>query len=256
MNAVLIAPDADQLRDALQHRAFEVITWPSVIVQRLKACAALDEAIENLYGYDWIVFVNQASAHFFLARLHERGQQVSNLDSLRVCAIGEQTATALASQQVHVDVIAAHFLSGDVVNDLATYLGGRDSLARLNFLIPQAGIGRNYLKDALEDAAARADVVPVYETVAEDDATRLVALQSMLLTGSIDAVVFSRSSEIEDLAREFDTKDLTKLLPNNTVAVVPASAAEVAQAYGISRLLKVTDNSVATLADTLANHFA
>ena len=255
MNAVLISPDADQLRDALEHRGFQVIIWPSVEVQQLKTCAGLDEAIENLYGYDWITFVNEASAHFFLTRLRERGHEVSNLDSLRVCAIGEQAAGVLEPQHIHVDIIAAHFLSVDVVNDLATYLGGRDSLARLNFLIPQAAIGREYLKDALEDAGARADVVPVYETVAADDATRLVALQSMLQTDSVDAVCFSRSSEIEDLVRLFDTRDLVKLLPNNTLVVVPTSAVEVAKAYGVSRLIKVTDNSVAMLVETLAKHF-
>jgi uroporphyrinogen-III synthase len=52
---------------------------------------------------------------------------------------------------------------------VTSYAGGSDALRGVNFLLPQAAIGRDYLKDDLTDAGARADVVAAYRTVAGGD---------------------------------------------------------------------------------------
>lgn len=255
-STVLIAPEAVDSGAALRRYGFHVSTWPAVAVQPSTTSDAIKEAIENLYGYDWVIFVSEDAVHFFLKQLREGARDVSDLDSLRVCAIGEQTATALERQQVHVDVMATNFAPHKLIDSLATYLCGQDSLTRLNFLIPQAAIGRAYLQDALEEAGARADVVPAYQTVADVDITPLIALQTMLHTGSIDAVVFWQHKEIENFARLFDTRDLSNLLMQAKVVVSCDDQVELAEALGVSRLLKPADSSAVTLAATLAKHLA
>ena len=111
---------------------------------------------------------------------------------------------------------------------------------RLNFLLPQAAIGRDYLKGHIENIGARADVVVSYQTVANDDLTRLAGLHSMLLTGSVDAIVFATADEVFELARVFDTNNLGPLLRNTFVLAIGDATTNAAEAAGISQPLQPT----------------
>jgi uroporphyrinogen-III synthase len=256
-NAMLLtSPNTTELYEALRACGLSVITWPELDVQPLEVTPALAQAIDDLYGYDWLIFVSKHAVQTFLERLDARGHEVSELDSLRVCAIGEPTVALLEDAQVHIDVIATNFNAAAVVNEIATYVGGRDSLQRLNVLIPQAAIGREYLKPALEEASARADVLMAYRTVADSDATRLTALQTMLHTSSIDAVTFSTSSDVQSFARLFDTNDLGKVLKDTVAFIAGSGALELADRFGIRSAQPLASDSPLDMAQAIVQHFA
>src|SRR6185437_13182408 len=211
---ILLGPGAWEINAALVEHGFRVIPWPAVAISPAQSWATLDESIESLFGYDWLIFVNHDAARFFLQRLNQTKHDVGELDSLRVCAVGEATAAVLEQSQVHVDVVATNVTSSGVIDSIASYVGGREHLRRLNILLPQASIGRDYLRNDFEQVEARADVVIAYQTVATTDATRLTALQSLLLTASVDAVAFMTESDVSEMCRLFDTNDLGRLLRN------------------------------------------
>lgn len=229
---ILLSPHLNEIGRALHEHGFNVVTWPELALQPPSNCAALDEAIENLFGYDWLVLANEDAVRFFLQRFATQAHDVSELDSLRVCAIGEKTAARLELSQVHVDVVAPGAAGSSIVDHIATYLGGPESIQRLNFLIPQSSIGRGYLKQELEQADARADIVITYQTVAAKDATRLSVLQSLLITASIDAVAFGDEGDVIEVGRLFDTSDLSRLLVGARVFLF-AQGARVAMQMGI-----------------------
>jgi uroporphyrinogen III methyltransferase/synthase len=249
---VLLVAPASGLSPQFESAGFQTITWPSLQLTPLENFAALDEAIANLYGYDWIIFVNPDAVRFFVERLEKQSREVSDLDSLRVCAIGEATATALEHARVHVDVVATQTNPSAIVEQLGTYAGGIEHLDRLNFLLPQAAIGRDYLKEHIENIGARADVVVAYQTVANDDLTRLAGLQSMLLTSSVDAVVFNDPDEVSELARVFDTNDLGALMRNTLVLTIGDATTNAAQAFGISQPLQPNDPTPHAMTELLA----
>ena len=139
-----------------------------------------------------------------------------------------------------------------IIEQLATYAGGIEHLDRLNFLLPQAAIGRDYLKAPIEDTSARADVVVSYQTVANDELTRLAGLQSMLLTGSVDAVVFTHPAEVFELARVLDMNNLGPLLRNSFVLAIGDATMEAAEAAGISQPAQANDSSPHSIIDLLA----
>src|ERR671932_1697308 len=80
-----------------------VVACPTIEIVPPESYAQLDEAIDNLFGYDWLVLTSTNAVEHFLARLEALGKDVSELDSLRVCAIGEATAERLVPSHVHVD---------------------------------------------------------------------------------------------------------------------------------------------------------
>src|SRR5256885_10166990 len=141
-----------------------VVACPTIEIVAPESYAGLDEAIENLFGYDWLVFTSANAVEHFLRRLEALGKDVSVLDSLRVCAVGEATSERLVAAHVHVDVIPQKFQAEGVFDALENYLGGRENFGNLNFLLPRAAVARDFLPRALEEAGAGGDVVPADRT--------------------------------------------------------------------------------------------
>ncbi|MEJ7616566.1 MAG: uroporphyrinogen-III synthase [Pyrinomonadaceae bacterium] len=149
----------------LESRGARVIACPTIEIVAPESYAALDEAIEHLYGYDWLIFTSVNGVDYFVRRFAQLGRDVSELDELKVCAIGEATADRLRDVSVHVDLVPEQFKAEGVFAALESYLGGHENLRGLNFLIPRAAVARDYLPRALEEAGARAAVVAAYRTV-------------------------------------------------------------------------------------------
>src|SRR5687768_463921 len=79
----------------------EVILCPTIEISELDSYERLDEAIDHLYGYDWLIFTSVNGVDYFFRRLKARGRNTSELDELKVCAIGEATAERLNDLHVH-----------------------------------------------------------------------------------------------------------------------------------------------------------
>src|SRR2546428_9684270 len=124
LTAVVSASASAELVDALKTKHIETTRWPRLHISAPDSFDSLDEAIENLFGYDWIIFVSETGVTAFLDRFRELGHEISELDSLRVCALGESTQAALERQHVHVDVVPLKFGTARVIQDIAVYVSG------------------------------------------------------------------------------------------------------------------------------------
>src|ERR1700753_1457867 len=94
---------------ALESFGARVVVCPTIEIVAPESYALLDEAVENLFGYEWGVFTSVNAVEHFLRRLESAGKEIGELDELRVCAIGDATAERLADAHVHVDVVPQKF---------------------------------------------------------------------------------------------------------------------------------------------------
>src|SRR5918999_1245646 len=210
---------AAEFAAALEGYGARVVACPTIEIVDPESYAELDESIENLFGYDWLVFTSANGVDFFLRRLAATGRDANDLDELRVCAVGTATAERLTDAHVHVDVVPEEFRAEGVFAALESYLGGRAEFDRLNFLLPRAAAGRDYLPRALEEAGARADVVAAYRTVRPETTDR-AKVEALLVGGGVDCVTFASSSAVKNFACLFDTGDLGRLLVGVRVACI------------------------------------
>ncbi|HEX8709152.1 MAG TPA: uroporphyrinogen-III synthase [Pyrinomonadaceae bacterium] len=239
----------------LERHGARVIACPTIEIAEPESYAPLDEAIDNLYGYDWLIFTSVNGVDYFLRRLEARGHTASELDELRVCAIGEATALRLRDAQVHVDVVPEQFKAEGVYAALESYVGGREGFARLNILLPRAAVARDYLPDALEAAGARVDVVAAYRTVAPQSSERR-RVEALLAGGAVDCITFTSSSTVENFARLFDTTDLTRLLKGVAVACIGDITAETASRYGLRADIQPGQYTIPALTRAILDYYA
>lgn len=232
-----------------------VVECPTIEIVEPESYAPLDEAIENLYGYDWLVFTSANGVEHFLRRLRSLGRDVGDLDGLRVCAIGQATAERLTDAHVHVDVVPERFQAEGVFDALAAYAGGREHLRNLNFLIPRAAVARDHLPRALEEAGARADTVAAYRTVRPETKDR-ARFEALLLGGGVDCVTFTSASTVRNFAQLFETGDLTELLGAAAVACIGEITAREAAEYGLRPAVVPGEATTRALARAVAKYFS
>src|SRR5216684_1340524 len=232
---VLVSPNEAQgeLVTQLTRHGARVLTWPILDLGEAEHPQPLDEAIENLFGYDWMIFHNVNAVNFFLHRFQTLGHEISELDSLRVCGVGEETVHRLEESQVHVDVITDRLSTQAIFDVIKTYVGGREALRGLTFLVPTAGSSRGYLQEAMEEFGARVDLVAAYRACPAKD-SGLVRINALLAGGGIDWVAFTSGSDVRDLAAVLDTNDLDGVLSDVGVICIDEITTETANEFGLT----------------------
>ena len=234
----------------LERSGARVITSPELKIREPDSYVALDEAIENLFGYDWIIFANIHAVDYFLRRFHQLNHSISELDDLRLCAIGDASSTRLEEMQVHVDLFPDGHVASRVIDALEAYVGEREAFRTANFLIPRSAISIDPLPPALEDAGARVDVVAAYRIASTNDSL-LAQLRALLVGGGIDCVAFSSPSDVAMLAKSFDSNDLSRPLHDVVVACIDQPTKQTAHDFGLSADFVPPESSITALVEAI-----
>lgn len=245
---------ADNFAAELQKYGAEVVLCPTIEICPLDNYERLDEAIDHLYGYDWLIFTSVNGVDYFFQRLKARGRNTSDIDELRVCAIGEATAERLNDLHVHVDVVPEEFKAEGVFEALRSFVGGEDGLKNLNVLIPRASVARDYLPRALEASGVRVDVVPAYRTSLPADLDR--GRVAAMLSAGADCIAFTSSSTVKNLAQLFDTQDLSEAMAGVVIACIGDITATTAADYGLKVDIQPDEFTIPALARSIADYFA
>ena len=248
------ASQAAELTGALESYGAKVFVCPTIEIREPDSYDRLDEALDHLYGYDWLIFTSANGVHFFLKRLTQRGLNIDDLDDIKVCAIGQRTAEKLHDAHTHVDLVPSLSTAEGVFTALTNFVGGKEHLHGLNILLPRAAVGRDVLPKALEEAGARVDVVPTYQTVLPQNLDR--GRFRAMLAGSGDCIAFTSPSTIKNLAKLFDTHDLGKTLPGVVIACIGPITSAAAVEYGLRVDIQPEQQSVKDLADAIAHHYS
>lgn len=248
------ASQAEELTTLLESYGAKVIACPTIEIRELDNYERLDEALDHLYGYDWLILTSTNGVEFFLKRLVTRGLRIEDLDEIRVCAIGQRTAAKLHDAHVHVDIVPSQSTAEGVFAALSEFVGGGERLRGLNILLPRALVGRDVLPKELEQAGARVDVVPAYQTVLPGNLDR--GRLSAMLAGSGDCIAFTSPSTIKNLAKLFDTQDLGKVLPGITVACIGSVTATTAVEFGLHVDIQPDNFTSADLAQAIALYYS
>lgn len=246
---------ADEFAAILEQYGARVVSCPTIEITGPENYDALDDALDNFFGYDWIIFTSVNGVEYFLRRFEAQGHAVEELDEIHVCAIGDATAERLREAEIHVDVVPIQFKAEGIFEALVSYVGGIANLIGLTFLIPRAAVARDYLPLALEEAGARADVVATYRTVRPHTSER-GRVAALLEGGGVDCITFTSSSTVTNFAQLFDTNDLSQLLAGVAIACIGDITAETAAQHGLKIEIQPPEFTIPALARAIAAHFS
>jgi uroporphyrinogen-III synthase len=145
---------ASALSSGLRDLGAEVLEIPFIEIRKPRSYKALDEALNHLSEYDWLILtsVNGVDAVWErLRRLHLGGKPMRHL---KIAAIGPATRQAIEQHGLKVNVVPKEYVAESVVASLRRKVKGKRVL-----------LARDVIPRELRKLGARVDVVEAYETV-------------------------------------------------------------------------------------------
>ncbi len=199
---------ASKLSAALKNLGATVIECPTIkIAAPSDNFRRLDAAIDNLRGFDWLIFTSANGVENFFARLKIRGLDTRSLGGVKVAAIGSATAGKLSDVGIAADVVPKNFVAESLADALKNFVGGK------KILLARAEEARDVLPTTLENFGADVTVAPAYKTLAESPA--------QIDFDAIDLLTFTSSSTVKNFAAAYGV-DAMKKIP--TAAIGPITA--------------------------------
>lgn len=229
----------------------DVIECPTITIQPLEDYTALDQAIENLAQYHWLIFTSVNGVRHFWLRLEKAGKDSRAIAACRVAAIGPATARTLRKRGIQPDFIPERYIAEGVLEGLLAREGGQITGKR--FLLPRAAQAREVLPEELRKAGARVDVIPAYITV--PTAQRKEDMLERLKAGTLDCITFASSSTVTNFLQLIPAATLQAHPATRLAAIGPVTAKTLKQ-HGLPCHIMPESYTIPALVRALQNHFA
>jgi uroporphyrinogen III methyltransferase / synthase len=188
---------AGGLADRLERLGGNALCLPMLAIGPPADWGPVDQALGRLTHYDWLVFTSSNGVRAFFTRLRDRSQDLADLASLKIAAIGPATAAALRAYNRQADLIPASNSSEGLAEALLPFVEGK------RVLLARADRGREVLRNELSRAACLDEIAVYSQSEARPDPQILEALRE----GRVDFVTVTSSNIARYLAR---------LLPSET----------------------------------------
>jgi uroporphyrinogen-III synthase len=184
------AHQAGKLTDLLRALGAEPVEVPVLEFCPPASFEPLDEALQQIDAYDWLVLTSANAARGLSERAAQLGIRLDQMVTMQVAAVGPGTASAAQKAKLTVTVLPEAHVAEGLVAALKTQTAGK------RVLLARAAIARDVLPEALRAAGAQVDVVDAYRNVLPESAP---AELRIALEQGIDAATFTSSSSVTHL---------------------------------------------------------
>jgi uroporphyrinogen-III synthase len=201
---------SESLIKKLEAKGAIPIVFPTIEIQMASDTRDLDQAIQHIQDYDWVVITSANGVNFFIQRMEELGIDPSILNQKKVATVGTITQENLAVKNIQVDFVPEQFVA-DVLGET----------------LPQSDIARKKLIAQLEERGAKVNSIKAYETtlrsVSKEDLEDVLAQEP-------DWVCFTSASTSKGMEKAFQDHKLD--IPNIPCAVIGPVTERAAKARG------------------------
>ncbi len=239
---------ASDLVKMLSDLGADCIESPSIKVIPPVDYAPMDDSIENLSKYNWIVFTSVNGVEFFFERLFSKGYDVRKMHAIKTACIGPATAEKLRCFGLKSDIIPESYRAESVV-DAFKNADVKDK----SILIPKAEVARPVLPVELKKMGALITEVVAYRTV--EVAENAEVLIDQLRSGSVDVVTFTSSSTVKNFAAVLPENEIADIMKNVKVACIGQITADTAKELGFETAICADSSTIPGLTEAILNFY-
>ncbi len=207
---------ADNAIDRTFELGAQAVLMPTIDIQPLTDWTCVDETINRLAEYDWLIFTSVIGVDAFLKRLWETGGDARKLSQMKLACIGPATALRLEQYHLRADVVPETYRAEALADALAPHV------ANQRVLWACASRGRDVLPTVLREAGATFERVVVYE---HHDVEEFPAdVHALIAAHELDWIGLSSPSIARNVARILQQKfGSLKTLPIKFAAISPVT---------------------------------
>ncbi|HZT70189.1 MAG TPA: uroporphyrinogen-III C-methyltransferase [Terriglobia bacterium] len=239
---------AGTLTEAIEELGAKAVEIPAIEIRDPQSWVPLDEAIQRLEEFDYLIFTSANGVKKFLGRLHACGRDVRDLKGLQIGAIGPGTASELSATGIRADFLPEEYRAEGLIECIQ----GIDIRGK-KFLIPRAKIARDILPRTLEERGAQVEVVEAYETTQPDYARGEL---KQLLSPAPDAITFTSSSTVNNFVKLLDQHYLRGVMDSAAlVSIGPITSATIRK-HGLRVSIEARESTIKGLVQALQDYFS
>ncbi len=219
---------------------------PTISVEPPRNPQQMDKAVRGLVEgrYEWIAFTSVNAVKAVREKFEEYGLDARAFSGLKIAAVGDKTAGAIATWGIRADLVPTGEQSArGLLEEWPPYDDLLDPINRV--FLPRADIATETLVAGLIDLGWEVDDVTAYRTVRA--APPPAPTREAIKTGKFDAVMFTSSSTVRNLVGIAG-----KPHPSTIIACIGPATAKTAEEHGLRVDVLAESPSVEVLADALA----
>ncbi|MBD8870826.1 uroporphyrinogen-III synthase [Nocardioides sp. MJB4] len=220
---------------------------PTISVEPPRNPQQMDKAVRGLVEgrYEWIAFTSVNAVKAVREKFEEYGLDARAFSGLKIAAVGEKTAAAIAAWGLRADLVPSGEQSAaGLLADWPPYDDVLDPINRV--FLPRADIATENLVAGLIDLGWECDDVTAYRTVRATPPP--APTRDAIKSGKFDAVLFTSSSTVRNLVGIAG-----KPHTSTVIAVIGPATAKTAEEHGLRVDVMAPNPSVEELVEALAD---
>ncbi len=242
---------ASELVAGLEEYGANCLEYSTIHITPVESYAVMDEEMERLNEYHWILFTSLNGVKYFFERLYSKGMDARDLKGPDLAAVGKSTADLLLHYGLHADLIPNTFTGEGLAESLLDQgVEGR------NILIPRGLHGREILPETLRGAGAQVTVAPVYQNCpAEADKEGLLA---DLEEGGISMITFTSSSTVRNFLAMIDAEnqeELQRILAGVKIAAIGPITAKTVTDNGLQVDVQPEEFTIPEMIQSIVDYY-
>jgi uroporphyrinogen III methyltransferase/synthase len=244
---IMITRAREQIKEfssLLESKGAIIVSFPTIEIASPEDWRPVDEAIEKLNTYDWVIFTSVNGVRFFTHRLQEKGKEITVLGGKKISAIGPRTQGELEKMGLIVTFCPSEYRAEAVAEGLKTI-----GIQGKKILLPRARGARRILPDALREAGAVVDEIEAYRAVKPVKGKD--SFETILKKG-IDMVTFTSSSTVRNFMELLSDKTA---MNGVKVAVIGPITGETAKNYGLEPFIMPPEYTIPALVEAIVEYF-
>lgn len=243
---------ASELVAGLEEYGANCLECSTIHIKQADSYDVLDDELERLKEYHWILFTSLNGVKYFFERLYSKGMDARDLRGPDLAVVGKSTADYLLRYGLNADLIPSTFTGEGLAEALLDQgVEGR------NILIPRALHGREILPETLRGAGAQVTVAPVYKNCpAEGDKE---SLRKELETGGVEMITFTSSSTVRNFLELIDTEnqeELRRILAGIKIAVIGPITAKTVTDKGLQVDVQAKEFTIPGLIQAIVDYYS
>ena len=219
-----------EIKKLFTNKGAKILDFPAIIVGYPDDLNPLDEALNEIYDFHWIIFSSSYGIKFVDERLRFLNTSLKECSKkIKIAVVGEKTSLFLSHLGIEPDFVPPEFVAESLIENFPiSGYGLRVFLPRV-----QTG-GRNLIADEFRNSGARVVEVAAYETRCPDSIPKETI--NAIYNRNVDAMVFSSGKTVSNsaflLEKEFGKEWLTFLNDAKLLTIGPQTSETCKKFFG------------------------
>ncbi|HDH98258.1 MAG TPA: uroporphyrinogen-III C-methyltransferase [Deltaproteobacteria bacterium] len=247
---ILVTRTREQASDLvrlLERRGAHCLECPTIEVRQPKDLKPLDQAINSLSTFDWVIFSSTNAVRFFFERLFDLDFDLRALGNIRIAVVGAGTAKAISALHLTSDIMPDNFRAEGLLDAFSQI-----DISGKRILIPRAEKAREILPSRLSELGAEVTLVPTYRTLAPDLKPEVL---EVLEQETIDVLTFTSSSTVKNFFQLLPDDLCNRILKQAKVACIGPVTARTAKDFGLKVTVQPDRFTIPSLVSAIEDQF-